>query len=138
MAVFSNLHFHKSFQNQSLRLAVISYLSQERPYNFFHFVSKLSGLIFEGIQIFIEICTKFDRVREIGLEICCLYPHASLAQLIYGPEMSFLLWEQKVIPPTIFFPFLLHMLPVLGISTVVLSTDNSSWLVHYLFSALVW
>ena len=29
-----------------------------------------SELIFESIQIFIVICTKFDRVREIELEVC--------------------------------------------------------------------
>ena len=51
-------------------------------------------------------------------------PSCLIGQLIHGPEMSYLLWEQKATALTIFFPCLLHMLPVLGISIVVLSTDN--------------
>ena len=41
MAVFSNLYFHQSFQNQSLRLAVILYLLQEQPWNSYPFVFKV-------------------------------------------------------------------------------------------------
>ena len=41
VAVFSNLYFHQSFQNQSLRLAVTSYLLQEQPWNSYPFVFKV-------------------------------------------------------------------------------------------------
>ena len=48
-------------------------------------------LYFESIQIFIEICTKFDCLLQILFlsEICYLYPHASLEGLIYWHEMSY-------------------------------------------------
>ena len=66
-------------------------------------------LYFESIQIFIEICTKFDRVTDpFPLRICCLYPQTSLAQLICGPEMPFLSkgLPYEALPLTIFFlPF---------------------------------
>ena len=50
-----------------------------------------------------------------------------MAQLIYGPEMSYLLWEQKAIPtPGSFLIFLVRMY----VSTVILGTDNSSYLIN--------
>ena len=131
MAVFSNLHFHKSFHNQSLRLVVISYLSQEWPCNFFNFVSKLSELIFESTDFYWDFyqiwSCKRDRVGDLLLTPSCLI----MAQLIYGPEMSYLLWEKKAIPtPGSFLIFLVRMY----VSTVILGTDNSSYLIN-LFSS---
>ena len=50
-----------------------------------------------------------------------------MAQLIYGPEMPYLLWEQKAIPtPGSFLIFLVRMY----VSTVILGTDNSSYLIN--------
>ena len=64
MAVSSNFHFHQSFQNQSLRLTLVVFIPRTTiKFLLFHFQS-CCELIFEGIQIFIEICTKFDCVTD--------------------------------------------------------------------------